>query len=154
MALPGVSIEQLNNLNGFGDLVNIIVRLAYRIAMLFMLYKLIMIGYKYMTNQGDANVSKALSTGLKNLIIGSLILFGSYIILYTINPQLTQFPRALYCDPSIAKCEQATDSKSGTHVYVPCIATDKSGDGSDRSSMFDVDEFEKGNKNYLANHGD
>jgi len=120
VSLPGVSLQQLNNLNGFGDLVNIVVRLAYRIAMLFMLYKLIMIGFKYMTNRGNADVTKAVSEGLKNVIFGALILFGSYIILYTINPKLTEFPQKLYCNPAHEVCDEKTNSKSATHVDIAC----------------------------------
>ncbi len=157
--LPGVSIQQLNNLTGFGDLVNILVRLAYRIAMLFMLYKLIVIGYKYMTNQGNADVVKTVSDGLKNVIFGALILFGSYIILYTINPQLTKFPQQLYCDTNSGLCGKKSESKSGTQVYVKC--TDVNMKAEDEKNLVGGDianqitEFEEDYKDQLIlNHGD
>lgn len=171
VSLPGVSLQRLNNLNGFGDLVNMIVGLAYRAALLFMLYKLIVVGFKYMTNQGNADVVKAASEGLKNILFGALILFGSYIILYTINPKLTEFPQQLYCDPKIADCEKKNTGKSNTHVYTTCpsIIEDpredetqaadggtKSEDSTDDNgiSPTTIKDFIDANDAYLAQHGD
>lgn len=124
-----------------------------------------------MTNQGNADVVKTMSTGLKNILFGALILFGSYIILYTINPKLTEFPQQLYCDPAIADCEKKNDGKSNTHVYTTCPSNLKdyredetqtaSGETKSEYSTDDngisaatIEDFINTNTDYLAQHGD
>lgn len=111
---PGVNLNALNNLDGVGDLVNVVIRLAYRAAMLFTLYKILAIGFMYMTGQGKADVMVNVSKGMKNILIGILILFGSYLILFTINPDLVKLPNNLNCakdkDGQIV-CDRGLNSK-------------------------------------------
>jgi hypothetical protein len=76
--------------------------------MLFALYKIIEIGFKYMTGTGKADVMVNVSKGMKNVLIGILILFGSYIILYTINPDLTKIPNNINCPPGSEVCDEST----------------------------------------------
>ena len=120
VGIPGI---KMSNIHGIGDLVNSIVTVAYRIAMLFALYKIIEIGFKYMTNKGNSDVMAEISKGMKNVLIGILILFGSYIILHTINPDLTKLPNNINCVPGEENCDYLTGSKSGTdQYYVTCPA--------------------------------
>jgi hypothetical protein len=111
------------NITGFGDLVNQIIKLSYRLAILFVLYKIIEIGFKYMTGTGKAESVVSVAKGSKNLLIGVLILFGSYIILYTINPSLTQLPNNINCPSGSAFCDQQTKSKT-TEVKITCKGKD------------------------------
>ena len=61
-------------------------------AVLFAFFKLIEVGFKYMTSKGNVNVVAFASKSFKDILIGMLILFGSYLILNTINPELTIIP--------------------------------------------------------------
>ena len=103
--IPWVNTDAIN---GFGDLVNQIIALSYRIAILFALYKIIEIGFKYMTGTGKAESIAAVAKGAKNLLVGMLILFGSYIILYTINPDLTKLPNNINCPDGSRVCDTKT----------------------------------------------
>lgn len=111
------------NINGFGDLINQIIKLSYRLAVLFVLYKIIEIGFKYMTGTGKAESMLSVAKGSKNLLIGVLILFGSYIILYAINPSLTQLPNNINCPPGSVFCDQKTTSKK-TEIEISCKGKD------------------------------
>ena len=104
---------------GLGTLVNKIITLAYRISMLFVLYKIVEIGFKYMTSKGNADIVASVSKGMKNVLIGVLILFGSYIILRTINPDLTKLPENPNCPAGTAFCDDKT-STNKTEVKVTC----------------------------------
>lgn len=107
----GIPWFNTQNVNGLGDLVNRIIVASYRVAMLFALYKIIEIGFKYMTGTGKADVMVNVSKGMKNVLIGILILFGSYIILYTINPDLTKMPRNINCPAESEFCDEKTTSR-------------------------------------------
>lgn len=122
------------NITGFGDLVNQIIKLSYRLAILFVLYKIIEIGFKYMTGTGKAESVVSVAKGSKNLLVGVLILFGSYIILYTINPSLTQLPNNINCPSGSAFCDQQTKSKT-TEVKITCIEEEPMHDLSDREYL-------------------
>jgi len=101
----------LDNVTSFGDLANRLITLSYRLAMLFALYKIIEIGFKYMVGSGKADVMVNVSKGMKNVLFGILILFGSYIILYTINPDLTKFPENLNCPDGTPYCASDFNKK-------------------------------------------
>jgi hypothetical protein len=83
--IPGIS----SALNGnFGEYVNFLYALAISVAALIAVVKIIVAGMKYMmsevvTTKGDAK--KEITSSL----LGLLLILGAYIILYTINPQLT-----------------------------------------------------------------
>jgi len=84
--------------------------------MLFALYKLIEVGFKYMTSKGNADVVAAVSKGMKNVLIGIAILFGSYIILFTINPDLTKMPKNISCSTGSEFCDEKTEGISPVTV--------------------------------------
>ncbi|MDD3155969.1 MAG: hypothetical protein PHP14_00510 [Candidatus Pacebacteria bacterium] len=86
---------------------------------MFALYKIIEIGFKYMTGTGKAESIAAVAKGAKNLLIGILILFGSYIILYTINPELTKLPNNINCPSGSTFCDTKTYGEV-TEVYISC----------------------------------
>jgi hypothetical protein len=83
--IPGIS----SSLNGnFGEYVNFLYALAISVAALIAVVKIIVAGMKYMmsevvTTKGDAKKE------ITNSLLGLLLILGAYIILYTINPQLT-----------------------------------------------------------------
>jgi hypothetical protein len=120
IGIPGiVKADQLLPVRGFGNLINKVITLAYRISMLLVLFKLVEIGFKYMTSKGNADIVASVSKGMKNLLIGILILFGSYIILRTINPDLTKFPNNINCPSGAAECDGPTSTKI-TETIVTC----------------------------------
>lgn len=89
IGLPFVDVNQIND---FGSFVMLIIKIAFWLAILFAFYKLIEIGFKYMVSRGNADAVAYVSASFKNVLIGLLILFGAYIILYTINPDLISIP--------------------------------------------------------------
>jgi hypothetical protein len=106
-------------ITGLGNLVNMIITLAYRVSMLFVLFKIVSIGFKYMTSKGNADIVASVSKGMKNVLIGILILFGSYLILKTINPDLTKIPNNINCPTGAKECDGATSTKL-TETVITC----------------------------------
>jgi hypothetical protein len=85
ITIPGINTTISGN---FSDYVNFLYAMAIAIAALLAVVKIIVAGVKYMTSEvvnskGDAK--KEITTAL----LGLLLIIGAYIILYTINPQLT-----------------------------------------------------------------
>ncbi len=73
--------------NGFSDFVNLIIRIAIALAGAFAVLTIIFSGVQYMGS--DSVWEKGESKGKMTAAIGGLILlFCSYLILYTINPDL------------------------------------------------------------------
>ncbi len=120
VGIPGiVGANTKLPITGLGTLVNGIVTLAYRISMLFVLFKIVSIGFKYMTSKGNADIVASVSKGMKNVLIGILILFGSYLILKTINPDLTKIPQNINCPKGTAICDDTAGS-AYTQLKVAC----------------------------------
>jgi len=120
VGIPGIAkANEPVTVKGLGTLINKVITLAYRISMLFVLYKIVEIGFKYMTSKGNADVVASVSKGMKNVLIGILILFGSFIILRTINPDLTQLPQNINCPKGSKFCDDKTSTKF-TETVVTC----------------------------------
>ncbi len=168
VGIPGiVGANAKLPITGLGTLVNGIITLAYRIAMLLVLYKIVSIGFKYMTSKGNADIVSSVSKGMKNVLIGILILFGSYLILRTINPDLTKIPQNINCPKGTAICDDATGSNY-TQNKVACplpggtVSVDNRtadelendmGIGSDKSMFDDGITEDEVNKFISSNYG-
>lgn len=115
VGIPGFNPDSVN---GFGDLILVIIRWSYWLAVLFAFFKLIEVGFKYMTSKGNVNVVAFASKSFKDILIGMLILFGSYLILNTINPELTVIPNLSSINkvPGGLEIDSSSWSQGGTKV--------------------------------------
>ena len=75
---------------GLSGLARSIILFAYSIAGILALAMLIYAGVQYTVSAGNATIQKDAQDRIWQAIIGLVLLFSSYIILYTINPQLVR----------------------------------------------------------------
>lgn len=85
--LPFVSDSKVKDISTYLQAIfNLGMGLAVTLAIVVIVYN----GINYMVSE-SAGAKGAAKIILKNAVVGLLIIFGSYLILYTINPELTQF---------------------------------------------------------------
>jgi len=74
----------------FADYLSTVYKLAITIGALIAVVMLVTGGVRYMLSESFTDIDKA-KTRIKNALWGLLILVGSFLILYTINPNLLNF---------------------------------------------------------------
>ena len=90
--IPGIAAKgsTLSAKEGFSGLVNKIIIFVYSLAGILALAMLIYAGVQYTVSGGNAAIQKDAQDRIWQAIIGLVLLFSSYIILYTINPDLVR----------------------------------------------------------------
>lgn len=70
------------------DLISVLIWWAFRIAGILAFAMIIYAGFQYLTSGGNTAQQKEAQDRIVNAIIGLILLFAFYIILYTINPDI------------------------------------------------------------------
>lgn len=92
---------------------------------------LLIAGFNYLTSVGDPGKMKEAIERIKYALGGLVLLLGSWLILHTINPELTTLkPLEFVLEIGVNSCETNADCKAikGTADYV-CIGDAKRADG-------------------------
>jgi len=80
---------------------------------------LLIAGFAYMTSVGDPGKMKEAMDRIKSAFLGLTLLLGSWLILHTINPDLTTF-REIKFDPGVVKQPSPLDLEGLEAAAEPC----------------------------------
>ncbi len=81
--------KQLTNQSTLPDLIAYLYNFAIMIAGIAVFFMLVIGGFKYLTSAGDPGKAKEAKDQLTSSVFGLILLLSSFLILNTINPQLT-----------------------------------------------------------------
>ena len=70
------------------DLISVLIWWAFRLAGILAFAMIVFAGFQYLTSGGNTAQQKDAQERIMNAIIGLVLLFAFYIILYTINPNI------------------------------------------------------------------
>ena len=83
-----LEVIQFNAKQGINELVDYIIKWAFRLAGVLAFAMIVYAGFQYLTSGGNTAQQKDAQERIMNAIIGLVLLFAFYIILYTINPDI------------------------------------------------------------------
>jgi len=83
-----LEVIQFDAKQGINELVNYIVEWAFILAGVFAFIMIVYAGFQYLTSGGNTAQQKDAQERIVGAIIGIVLLFAFYIILYTINPDI------------------------------------------------------------------
>jgi len=89
---------------------------------------LIIAGFQYLTSVGNPTIMKEAMDRIKSASFGMVLLLGSWLILNTINPQLTTFRTGPMDLSGIGDCDTNADCQANYVNYV-CAGDPNPGDG-------------------------
>lgn len=94
LAVEEVDLEiiQFDSQEGINSLVKYIIKWAFRLAGVFAFMMIVYAGFQYLTSGGNTAQQKDAQERIVSAIIGIILLFAFYIILYTINPDILKEP--------------------------------------------------------------
>jgi len=70
------------------NLISVLIWWAFRLAGILAFIMIVFAGFQYLTSGGNTAQQKDAQERIMNAIIGLILLFAFYIILYTINPNI------------------------------------------------------------------
>ncbi len=83
-----LEIIQFDSQEGINSLVKYIIKWAFRLAGVFAFIMIVYAGFQYLVSGGNTAQQKDAQERIVSAIIGIVLLFAFYIILYTINPDI------------------------------------------------------------------
>ena len=89
LSYPEIRGETITTTTTIPGFVRYVFNFSIIIAIIVVIGVLIWGGFLYLTSTGNPNRLKEAKTWIFNSVLGLIILLGSYLILYTLNPQLT-----------------------------------------------------------------
>ena len=81
---PGQSLQALS----LNDFIVKLIKILFPLAGILAFVMIVWAGFEYATSGGDTNKQKDAQDRITNAIIGLILLFAFYIIIYTINPDI------------------------------------------------------------------
>jgi hypothetical protein len=81
-------VLEFNAVSGPSSLIKIIIGWAFKLAGVFAFAMIVFAGFEYTISGGDTSKQKDAQTKIIGAIVGIILLFAFYIILYTINPDI------------------------------------------------------------------
>jgi hypothetical protein len=88
VGIPGIPDIEIPDLE-FGDYINALYKLAISIAALFAVFKIVIAGVKYMLDDIVTHKQEA-KADIRGALVGLLVILAAYIILNTINTDITK----------------------------------------------------------------
>jgi len=88
IAHAAVSLPDLNSTQDLGVFMQNIYSFSITIVGILIFVRFIWAGWLYLSAAGNAGKTGEAKTMMQNAIIGAVILFSAYLILYVINPDL------------------------------------------------------------------
>jgi len=89
---PKYEVLTFSTAEGISSLIKIIIGWAFKFAGVFAFAMIVFAGFEYTTSGGDTNKQKDAQEKIIGAIVGIILLFAFYIILYTINPDILKEP--------------------------------------------------------------
>jgi len=93
--IPSVTAFAADNTGGAGgvvktpmNLISVLIWWAFRLAGILAFIMIVFAGFQYLTSGGNTAQQKDAQERIMNAIVGLVLLFAFYIILYTINPDI------------------------------------------------------------------
>ena len=120
---------KLTDNSTIGDLVMYLYQWGITLGGLALFIVLVIAGFQYLASAGSPTAMKSAKDRITSAGIGIAVLLGSYLILNTINPQLTSFPSGEIQLPSEQTpggkaCQEAKDCcEEGAKNYELCVSS-------------------------------
>jgi len=92
LATPTLEVLTFDADEGIPSLIKIIIGWAFKLAGVFAFAMIIFAGFQFLTSGGNTAQQKDAQDKITGAIIGLILLFAFYIILYTINPDILREP--------------------------------------------------------------
>lgn len=89
---PTIADQTLNDASVIEDLSSYFYNFIVSLAGIIVFGSLVFAGFQYLTSAGDSGKMSQAKSRINSAFLGLLFIFVSFIILNTINPQLTTFP--------------------------------------------------------------
>jgi len=89
---PTLEVIQFDVATSINLFVKYIIDWAFKLAGVFAFVMIVYAGFQYLTSGGNTAQQKDAQERIVNAIIGIVLLFAFYIILYTINPDILKEP--------------------------------------------------------------
>lgn len=83
-----VKFPEFSNVTNLGSFIASIYTFALSVVGIILFVRFIYAGFLYLTNFGDSSKIAKANNIMKNAVMGTVILFSAYLILYVINPDL------------------------------------------------------------------
>jgi len=101
VGVPGFSKkDDTTALSDFPILIQALLKWVFRVAGLLVFSMIVFGGFQYMVSGGNTQIQKAAQEKIINAIIGLLLLFVSWLIINTINPDILRAPQGINITPS------------------------------------------------------
>ncbi|MFA5360725.1 MAG: pilin [Candidatus Paceibacterota bacterium] len=85
---PTFEVIQFDYQTGIGEFIKYIIKWAFRVAGLLAFIMIVYAGFLYLTAGGNTEQQKEAQSRIFDAIIGIILLFSFWLILYTINPDI------------------------------------------------------------------
>ena len=92
LATPTFEILTFDTSEGLSSLIKTIINWAFKFAGVFAFAMIVFAGFEYTTSGGNTSKQKEAQAKIIGAIVGIILLFAFYIILYTINPDILREP--------------------------------------------------------------
>jgi hypothetical protein len=92
LVTPTLEVLTFNTSEGLSSLIKIIIGWAFKLAGVFAFAMIVFAGFEYTTSGGNTSKQKDAQEKIIGAIVGIILLFAFYIILYTINPDILRAP--------------------------------------------------------------
>jgi len=89
---PKYEVLTFSAAEGIPSLIKIIIGWAFKFAGVFAFAMIVFAGFEYTTSGGNTSKQKDAQERIVSVIVGIILLFAFYIILYTINPDILKSP--------------------------------------------------------------
>lgn len=93
LATPMLEVIEFDVSGGISALIKVIIDWAFKLAGVLAFSMILFAGFQYLTSGGNTAQQKDAQERITSAIIGLILLFAFYIILYTINPDILREPR-------------------------------------------------------------
>lgn len=107
LATPTFEVITFDASEGIGSLIKLLIWWAFRLAGILAFAMIVYAGFQYLTSGGNTAQQKDAQERIVSAIIGILLLFAFYIILYTINPDILKIPSETVAPTPLAVTQPA-----------------------------------------------
>ena len=106
-----LEVIQFDSQEGIGSLVKYVIKWALKLAGVFAFIMIVYAGFQYLTSGGNTAQQKDAQGRIMNAIVGIILLFAFYIILYTINPDILTSTSFAPPSEEVSPTEETSESE-------------------------------------------
>jgi hypothetical protein len=136
--------EIMPSVPSFDTYTQYIFNIVYALATVAAVFMIVWSGFRYVTVESFTGKSDA-KKGLQNAVLGLILLFGSYLLLKTINPKLVEIPIGL-----VPKLDIKYDTKTTKNFFDALVAEIQANDTKAESDLVKIKKINDDTKSLRA----